>query len=183
MAVAGTAPAQLLGVRDGFHRYFVAVAGRPVPVAVVPQPVEVAPSGLPVSDEEVLARVRGRLDEVARRVGGEYEFLVAGDGGLHPIEIDGGVRFFVRCWAVVRCPLGEACGASGSIQLPEGVVTGVDGSGVPGSVPGTRRGGGMISALTGGAEDRRAAVAEATFHALSTLFYGVLSGRRAAAGL
>lgn len=183
VAVAGTAPAQLLGVRDGFHRYFDAVAGRAMAVAVVPQPVEVTPSGLPVSDEEALARVRSRLDEVARRVGGEYDFVVASDGGLHPIEIDGGLRFFIRCWAAVRCPLGEACGASGSIQLPEGLVTGVDRSGGPGSVPGTRRGGGMISALTGGAEDRRAATSEATFHALSTLFYGVLSGRRAAAGL
>lgn len=183
MAVAGTAPPQLLGVRDGFHRYFGEVAGRPVPVAVVPQPVEVVPSGLPVSDEEALERVRGRLDELERRVGSEYDFVVASDGGLHPIEIDGGLRFFIRCWAAVRCPLGEACGASGSIQLPEGLVTGFGPPGGPGSVPGTRRSGGMISALTGGAEDRRHATAEAAFHALSTLFYGVLSGRRAAAGL
>lgn len=187
MAFAGTAPAQLLGVRDAFQRYFAEVAGRSVggavPVAVVPQPVEVMPAGLPVSDEEALARVRGRLDDLAGRVVGEYDFLVASDGGLHPIEIDGDLRFFIRCWAAVRCPLGEACGGSGSIQLPDGLVTGVDGPGGPGTVPGTRRGGGMISALTGGAEDRRRATAEAAFHALSTLFYGVLSGRRAAAGL
>lgn len=182
VAVAGSTPAQLFGVRDGFHRYFGEVAGRPVPMAVVPQPAEVSPSGLPVSDEEALARVRSRLGEVDRRVGNQYDFVVASDGGLHPIEVDEGLRFFIRCWAAVRCPLGEACGASGSIQLPDGLVTGVDGPEGPGAL-GTRRGGGMISALTGGVEDRRRATAEATFHALSTLFYGVLSGRRAAAGL
>jgi hypothetical protein len=50
-------------------------------------------------------------------------------------------------------------------------------------VPGTRRSGGLISALTAGAEDRRGAISEAAFHALSTLFYGVLAGRGAGAAL
>ena len=69
------------------------------------------------------------------------------------------------------------------IQLPERLIAGLDDPGGPRIVPGTRRSGGMISALTAGAEDRRGAAAEAVFHALATLFYGVLSARGGAAGL
>jgi non-canonical (house-cleaning) NTP pyrophosphatase len=183
VAVAGGAPAPLLGVRDGFLRYFRDALGRPLPVALVPQAVALAPSGLPVSDEEALALVRRRLAEIEERVGGDYEFLVAVEGGLHAVEVDGRVRFFVRSWAAVRCPVGEACGGSGSIQLPERLIAGLDDPGGPRVVAGTRRSGGMISALTAGAEDRRGATAEAVFHALSTLFYGVLAGRGGGAGL
>jgi non-canonical (house-cleaning) NTP pyrophosphatase len=183
VAVAGSGPAPLLGVRDGFLRYFRDVLGRPVPVAVVPQPLAIAPSGMPVSDEEALALVRRRLAEIERRVGGEYDFLVSVEGGLHSVDLDGRPRFFVRSWAAVRSPVGEACGGSGSIQLPERLVEGLGDPGGPRVVPGTRRSGGLISALTAGAEDRRGAIAEAAFHALSTLFYGVLAGRGAGAAL
>jgi non-canonical (house-cleaning) NTP pyrophosphatase len=183
VAVAGTTPAPLLGVRDGFLRYLRDALGRSAPVAVVAQPVTMAPSGLPVSDEEALALARRRLAELDQRVGRDYDFLVAVEGGLHSVELEGRVRFFVRSWAAVSCPLGEACGGSGSIQLPERLIAGLDDPGGPRIVPGTRRSGGMISALTAGAEDRRGAAAEAVFHALATLFYGVLSARGGAAGL
>jgi hypothetical protein len=75
--------------------------------------------------------------------------------------------------------MGEAWGASGSVQLPDRLVAGLDGAQIPFAVPGTRRAGGMISSLTGGLENRRRATAQSTFHALSTLFYGVLESRRA----
>lgn len=180
VSVAGAAAPQLLGVRDGFLRYFRDTLGRQLSVAVVPQQVPVAPSGLPVSDEEALALVRRRLGEIERRVGDEYDFVVASEGGLHAVEVDGRTRFFVRSWSAIRCPVGEAFGGSGSIELPERLVSGLDSPGEPRSVLGTRRGGGMISALTAGAEDRRRATAEAVFHALSTLFYGLLADDRRA---
>lgn len=183
VAVAGSGPAPLLGVRDGFQRYFQEVLDRPVPVAVVAQPVAIAPSGMPVSDEEALTLARRRLDEIEQRVGGEYDFLVSAEGGLHSVDLDGRPRFFVRSWAAVRCAVGEACGGSGSIQLPERLVEDLGDAAGPRVVPGTRRSGGLISALTSGAEDRRGAISEAAFHALSTLFYGVLAGRGASPSL
>jgi hypothetical protein len=78
----------------------------------------------------------------------------------------------------VRGPLGEAWGSSGSIQLPERIVAGLDSDQIPfAAVPGTRKSGGMISSLTGGLETRRKAIALSTLHAVSTLFYGVLETR------
>lgn len=181
VAVVGAGSAPLLGVRDGFVRYFRDVLDRPVPVVVVPQQVAIAPSGMPVSDEEALALARRRLIDLEQRVGGEYDFLVSVEGGLHSVELDGRPRFFVRSWAAMRCPVGEACGGSGSIQLPERLVEGLGDPAGPRMVPGTRRSGGLISTLTSGAEDRRGAISEAVFHALSTMFYGVVAGRRAGA--
>ncbi|MEZ5331317.1 MAG: hypothetical protein R2991_04540 [Thermoanaerobaculia bacterium] len=43
-------------------------------------------------------------------------------------------------------------------------------------VPGKRRGGGLISSLTGGAGNRRSAVADSTFHALCSLVYSLYDG-------
>ena len=56
IAVAGPSPDKLLGVRDGFLRYFHDGLDRTVSVAVVPQQVQEDPLGLPVSDEEVIGR-------------------------------------------------------------------------------------------------------------------------------
>ncbi|MGH7752572.1 MAG: hypothetical protein ACREN5_07125, partial [Gemmatimonadales bacterium] len=95
------------------------------------------------------------------------------------VEIDGRVRYFIRNWTVVRGRLGEAWGASGSIQLPDRLIGGLENEQIPFAVPGTRKRGGMISSLTGGLETRRHAVALSTLHALSTLFYGVLDTRSA----
>ena len=78
---------------------------------------------------------------------------------------------------MVRSPLGEAWGSSGSVQLPDRIVAGLDSAQIPFAIPGTRRGGGMIRSLTGGLETRRKAVATSTLHAISSLFYGVLESR------
>ena len=78
---------------------------------------------------------------------------------------------------MVRGPLGEAWGSSGAVQLPERLVAGFDSDQIPFAVPGTRRSGGITSSLTGGLETRRRTIALSTFHALSTLFYGVLESR------
>jgi non-canonical (house-cleaning) NTP pyrophosphatase len=177
VAVAGPAPDKLLGVRDGFLRYFHDGLDRAVSVAVVPQAMEEPASGLPVGDEEVVRLARSRALELESSLAGTYHFYVATEGGLHALEVDGRHCYFVRNWTVVRGLLGEAWGSSGSIQLPERIVAGLDSEQVPLAVPGTRRSGGMISSLTGGLETRRKAVAVSTLHAIASLFYGILESR------
>jgi non-canonical (house-cleaning) NTP pyrophosphatase len=177
VAVAGHTPDKLLGVRDGLLRFFHDGLDRIVSVAVVPQTVEEAPLGLPVSDEEVLHLARRRALELESALAATYHFYIATEGGVHSLEVDGKVCHFVRNWTVVRGVLGEAWGSSGSIQLPDRLVGGLDSAQIPFAVPGTRRAGGITSSLTGGLETRRKNIALSTFHALSTLFYGVLESR------
>ena len=112
--------------------------------------------------------------ELEKALGQAYHFYVASEGGLHSVEVAGRTHYFARTWAVIRAPVGEAWGGSGSIQLPEHLVDGMDAGRVPYAFPGRRRSGGMVASLTGGMETRRSSVATATLHALSTLFYGML---------
>lgn len=176
VAVAGTASDLLLGVREGLLRFFHDGLERPVPVAVVPQDEagEATRHGLLLGDEEVIARARQQACELRDRLGGAYHFYVGSAGGLHHLECAGRVRYFVRSWSAVVSVAGEAVGSSGSVELPERLVAGLERDQIPFAMPGTRRSGGLVSSLTGGLESRRSAVAQATFHALSSLFYGVL---------
>ena len=180
VAVAGNNPETLLGIRDAFLRFFHDGLDKTVSVVVVPQTSLEGPphTGLPVSDEETLQRVRACVNDMESRIGGDaYQFYMASEGGIHSLEVDGRTRYFVRNWTVVRCPLGEAWGSSGSVQLPDRLIEGLDSAQIPFAVPGTRRSGGMTRSLTGGIETRRKAIATSTLHAISTLFYGVLEGR------
>ena len=174
MAVDNPTPDKLLGVRDGFMRYFHEGFGRELPVAVVPQ--EGAPDihGLPVSDASVIQEARDRVLELAERLGESYHFYVASEGGLHTVDLEDNPLYFIRNWTVIRGRIGEAVGGSGSVQLPERLIAGLNSQQIPLAVPGTRRRGGMISSLTGGLENRRRATTLSTVHALSTLFYGTL---------
>jgi len=174
VAVAGPTADRLLGVRDGFLRFFQDGLNRPVSVAVVPQTVEEPPLGLLISDDAVVALARQRAIDLEKSLADNYHFYVACESGLHSLEVDGKLRYFVRHWAVVRGLLGEACGSSGSVQLPDRIVEGLDSDQVLFAVPGTRKSGGITSSLTGGTETRRNAVATSTLHAVSTLFYGVM---------
>lgn len=176
VAVAGNNPETLLGIRDAFLRFFHDGLDKTVSVVVVPQILEGSPSyqGLPVSDEETLQRARSCVKDMDSRLGDAYQFYMANEGGIHSLEVDGRTCWFVRNWTVVRSPLGEAWGSSGSVQLPDRLIEGLDSAQVPFAVPGTRRGGGMIRSLTGGIETRRKAIATSALHALSTLFYGIL---------
>ncbi len=178
VAVAGNNPDTLLGIRDAFLRFFHEGLDKTVSVVVVPQAVE-GPlhTGLPVSDEETLQRARTSVTGLASRLGESYQFYMATEGGLHSIEVDGKTCYFVRNWSVVRSPLGEAWGSSGSVQIPDRIITGLDSAQIPFAIPGTRRSGGMTRSLTGGIETRRNAIATSTLHAISTLFYGFLEGR------
>lgn len=177
VAVAGSTPDRHLGVRDGFRRFFRERFDRPISIAVVAQEGPEEATGLAISDEELMAVVEARAQSLERRLRGQYHFFVASEGGLHTVERDGRALHFVRNWTLVDSPIGRAWGASGSVQLPLQLVSGMTRDKLPFTVPGTRRSGGMISSLTGGLETRRRAVETATVHALSTLFYGMLAAR------
>ena len=177
VAVASTSSDKLLGVRDGFRRYLHVALGGTTPVVVVPQSEAEDPSGLSVSDVTTAEMAQGRARQLRESLGDAYHFYVGSEGGLHSLEVAGETRFFVHNWTVIVGVTGEALGSSGSIEVPSRFISGPAGQEVPVAIPGTRRKGGMISSLTGGLETRRSAVAAATFHALSTLFYGVLESR------
>ncbi|MES1210814.1 MAG: DUF84 family protein [Acidobacteriota bacterium] len=175
VAVAGTSSDSLLGVRDAFIRFFHDGLDRTVSVAVVPQAVgEAPPIGLPFSDEETLKLAQQRVREMEKRLADNYHFYIATEGGLSSIEIDGTMRYFVRNWTVVRGVLGEAWGSSGSVQIPDRIVAGLDQAQIEFAVPGTRRSGGMLRSLTGGLETRRKAISQSTLLAISSLLYGIL---------
>lgn len=180
VAVANPTPDKLLGVRDGFLRYFREGFGQRVTLAVVPQEGEAQPYGLPMSDERVISLARERVRALHEQLGDAYHFHVASEGGFASVEVGDPEEpplVFVRSWTVIHGPMGEATGGSGSVQLPSRLVTGLTNDEIPHAVPGTRRQGGMLSSLTGGLENRRRATAQATVHALSTLFYGILESR------
>lgn len=174
IAVASAAPHKLLGVRDGFLRYFQEGLQRSIPVVIVPHGEVELTSCLPVTDEEAIDAARQEAQELERQLAQSYHFYVASEGGLHSVEVSGKTHYFARTWSVIRAPVGEAWGGSGSIQLPEHLVDGMDAHRAPYAFPGRRRSGGMVASLTGGMETRRSSVATATMHALSTLFYGML---------
>jgi non-canonical (house-cleaning) NTP pyrophosphatase len=178
VAVAGTSSDALLGVRDAFIRFFHDGLDRTVSVAVVQQPVgDPPPIGLPFSDEETLHLARQRVKEMEERLKDTYHFYIATEGGLSAIEVDGTLRYFVRNWTVVRGVLGEAWGSSGSVQIPDRIVEGLDKTQIEFAVPGTRKSGGMLRSLTGGLETRRKAISQSTLLAISSLFYGILESR------
>ena len=178
MAVAGTSSDALLGVRDAFVRFFHDGHDRTVSVAVVPQTVgDPPPMGLPLSDEETVGLARKRVREMAERLADTYHFYIATEGGLSSIELEGTCRYFVRNWTVVRGVVGEAWGSSGSVQIPDRIVQGLDQAQIPYAVPGTRKSGGMLRSISGGLETRRKAIAQSTLLAISSLFYGILESR------
>ncbi|QQR72721.1 MAG: DUF84 family protein [Holophagales bacterium] len=176
VAVAGTSPDVLLGVREGLLRFFHDGLDRPVPVAVVPQEggSSEPAHGLALSDEEIVAAARSQSAALRDRLLGSYHLYIGTAGGLHSLEFGDSEHYFVRNWTSVVSPAGEAVGSSGSIQLPGRLVAGLEREQLPFAMPGTRRSGGLFSSLTGGLESRRSAVALSTLHAVSSLFYGVL---------
>ena len=165
----------LLGVRDAFFRFFRDDLGKPLPVAVVPQePASPRPGDLALSDEAAIERARRAARELEERVDGQYHFYLAIEGCLHALAIDGETRHFTRSWAVIRGVAGESYGASGSVQLPTRLVSGLSAEEVAAAVPRSKRTSSLVASLTGGLETRRVAVAECTLHALATQFHGVL---------
>ena len=178
VAVGSNDPEKLLGVRDGFLRYFRDGLLQPVSVSVVAEPdPDEDTSYIPLSDQEILARARDRVLELRSRSRRDCLFFACSEAGVHSLEVEGKTLHFVRNWTVISGPGGEAAGGSGSLQLPEALIEGLDGAEVPFAIPGTRRRGGMAGSLTGGLETRRRAIKLATLEAIATLLYGVLEGR------
>jgi non-canonical (house-cleaning) NTP pyrophosphatase len=178
VAVAGELPDTLLGVRDGFLRYFDGRAVAHGPIAVLPFRIEEPEPHVPFKDEEILTIARSRARELREGEGDRHAFYVGTETSVASVSDGDVVRQLVHCWAVVIGLDDEAWGASGAVQLPERLIAGLDQHRLPFAVPGRRRSGGTISSLTGGLESRRSATSLATFHALSTLTYGLLEGRR-----
>jgi len=178
VCVADSGADTLLGVRDAFRRFFRSDSGEVAPVAVVQQELATPLTGLPLSDVEAIARARRSVQRMAEELPGVYHFYLAVEACYHSLDLDGETPFFVRSWAVLRGGAGETLGSSGSLQLPPHLVDGLGMDQLPHSIPGTRRSGGIVASLTGGLESRRSAVAEATLHALSTQFFGILDTRR-----
>ena len=175
VAVGAAGSEELVGVRQGFRRYFHQGARRSMPIAVVPQGEEEDKLGLPASDAETVGVLRRQVRELEDELGEAYSFYVATGGGLHTVALDDDSQAsFVRCWTVISCPIGEAWGGSGSLQIPTRMLSPEGGQDLAGV--GTRRRGGLVSSLTARLENRRKASSLATFHALSSLFYGRLEG-------
>lgn len=177
VAVASGVPDKLLGVRDGFLRYFHDGLERPVPVAVVPQPPADDADELPLTEDGILSLARSRALALQAQHGDTYGFYVGTEAGLQRIDAAGQSRHFVRSWTVLLGLGGETWGSSGALQLPDRLVRGLGDAELSMAIPGTRRHGGMVSSLTGGLETRRHATALATLHAIASLLYGILESR------
>jgi len=178
VAVASGMAETLLGVREGFLRFFHDGLDRAIPVAVVSHPEnQVEHGGLPYGDRATLELTRSHAEALRGSLGDAYDFYVACEGGIHGVELGGESRFFIRSWTVILGPANEGWGGSGSLQLPTRLVEGISQGDLPAAIPGTRRRGGMIQSITGGLETRRTAVALATMNALCSMFYGSLEPR------
>lgn len=144
---------------------------------MVPQPQDESGIPLPLSDQDTLGLARQRARDLAEAQGDRYGFYVGTESGLLDLRVGDQLRYFVRSWTVVVGLGEEAWGSSGTVQLPNRLIEGLDGAEIPFAIPGRRRSGGMVSSLTGGKENRRSATALATFHAISSLMYGLIESR------
>lgn len=174
VAVASRLPDKLLGVREGFLRYFRGRRAGGVDVSVLPRGND---GGVPrrLDDDAILELARTQARAVAASADAAATFAVGCEAGLVVVRSGGERRFLLRTWAVVLGLGEESWGASGSVQLPSRLVAGLTDEDVPLAIPtgATRRHGGMVAALTAGLENRRSATALASFNALATLFYGI----------
>ncbi len=164
-------------MRDAFRRFF-HDHDRPLPVAVVQQEVEGELRGLAADATHALDAARRSARALAGRLGSTYEFYVGLQACLDPVaEKDGSARLYVRNFAWVIGPPGEASGAGGSLELPARLAAGLTADDIAATLPMTRRAGGLVATLTGGLETRRSSVSLATLNALATLFFGILESR------
>jgi non-canonical (house-cleaning) NTP pyrophosphatase len=164
-------------VREGFLRYFRDGKQQALSLTLTPHQGDAGASHLPESDDQIVALARKRaLAEQAER-GTLDDFVVGTEAGLLSHLCGDEVRHFVRSWTVILGLDDEAWGSSGSIQLPSRLLAGLDSEDIHLAIPGTLRGGGMVSSLSGGQETRQSATALATFHALCSLMYGTSERR------
>lgn len=170
IAVASSSSDKLLGVRDGFLRFLRSGMQSDALVAVSSGLEDTRSEVVPASDEEAMRMAKKKLERLEAASDSHFHCRVASEGGLCVVNIDDELRYFVRTWTVISGFGGEAWGASGSIQIPASVFDTAGGR-EPRSVPGTRRGGGMMGSITRGLENRRQAVALSTANAFATLVF------------
>ena len=179
VAVDHRAIDKLQGVRDGFIRYFLeGPPQRPVEVLVESSSEADDPHRLPLSSSATASLALERARALSERLADGYQFFVVCEGGLESVEVLGDIRCFTQTWTAICAGGREALGASSVIEVPTDLMHDqppTRGGRSLGPLPGTRRGGGMASALTGGLENQRHAVAKATTNALATLLYGRFS--------
>ena len=176
VAVAEPSPEHLLGVRDGFLRYFELGLRHALPVSVRAEPSVETGGSLAQSEENAIAVARARALDLRARLDDRYLFFVSSEVGLRSLSVDGETRSFVQCWTVVASRVGESWGASGGLQFP-GLLVDARGESLDSMATlGTRRRGGLMSALTAGLESRRTAVGLSAFHGLAALLFGILHG-------
>ena len=89
VAVGSAQSDKLLGVRDGFVRYFGQGMGRPLPVAVHSEPDVEDGTHIPLTDEECLTLAHDRVLELRSRASARYQFWVCSEMGIHSLELDG----------------------------------------------------------------------------------------------
>ncbi|MEM1248703.1 MAG: DUF84 family protein [Acidobacteriota bacterium] len=176
LVVGSSDSERVSGVRDGFERFRTAAGGPALDVVVESRPEDEDTSWVPLTDEECLGRARQRAHALHESLGNPRSSLsVCPETGLDSFVPEGDSAdvppTFLRCWvALVGADL-SSDGASASLRIPPELL---EGSGrAPGL--GSRRRGGLVGGLTGGAENRRSVTAQATFQALASLFHGVLS--------
>lgn len=174
VAVAEPSSEHLLGVRDGFLRYFEHGIRHALPVSVRAETATATGGSLAQSEEEAIAVARSRALRLRDQFGDRYLFFVSSEVGLRSLEIDGQTRSFVQSWSVIVAAVGESWGSSGALQFPQRLVEASDASLDTLASLGTRRRGGLMSSLTAGQESRRTAVALSTFHGLAALLFGYL---------
>ncbi|HVS65827.1 MAG TPA: DUF84 family protein [Thermoanaerobaculia bacterium] len=179
VAVDSSDSEKLLGVRDGLVRFFEEGLDRPLRVRVESLSDAGDGTAILLSDEEMIARAATRARRLRDACGG-HAFAASSETGIHSVRHGEQDLHFVRSWVVV-CALdanrSEAAGGSGSLQLPQRLIQGLEVGDLPFAVPGRRRRGGMTSSLTGGLETRRRALALATLNAVATLYFGVVEMR------
>ena len=145
-----------------------------------------------MTDSDTLTAARD-LVRLARQEQPETFFVVACEEGLSEIGVEDPsagrtIRHLVKSWAVIDMrssghPLSyvQSWGSSGGVQIPESVLGAVDEATIgsrprsPPIFPSTRRGQGLVQAITGNIENRRSTAEQAVFYALCSLFYGRLS--------
>jgi len=111
VAVASGMAETLLGVREGFLRFFHDGLDRAIPVAVVSHPEnQVEHGGLPYGDRATLELTRSHAEALRGSLGDAYDFYVACEGGIHGVELGGESRFFIRSWTVILGPANEGWG-------------------------------------------------------------------------
>ena len=126
----------------------------------------------------MVREARKKALELEEKLRDTYHFYIASEGGIESLDVDGQPALLRAQLDGGAQPAGRGLGVERRDAAP-----GPPGGGARQRPDPLRRAGhpaaaaASSSSLTGGLETRRKNIALSTFHALSTLFYGVLESR------